>query len=119
MASAKGGTRNKAGDLQTELHEFASARRDGWSHDDWLGLLDRLRERGHDTDDPERIGSLLERERLAVMLAGVQGMGPRRVEALLQRFGSVWALRNAGVDEIAATPQIPRSLAERVAREVH
>ncbi|MEE8346680.1 MAG: excinuclease ABC subunit UvrC [Dehalococcoidia bacterium] len=47
-------------------------------------------------------------------LDAVPGVGPKRKKALLRKFGSVKAIREADVEEIAATPGFTRSLAERV-----
>jgi excinuclease ABC subunit C len=47
-------------------------------------------------------------------LDAVPGIGPKRKKALLRKFGSVKAIREAGVEEIAATPGFTRSLAEKV-----
>jgi excinuclease ABC subunit C len=44
----------------------------------------------------------------------IEGIGPGRKRALLKRFGSVRRIREASVDEVAATPGISRSLAERL-----
>ena len=44
----------------------------------------------------------------------VPGVGPKRKKALLRKFGSVKGIREAGVEEIAATPGFTRSLAEKV-----
>lgn len=44
----------------------------------------------------------------------IPGVGPKRKKALLKKFGSVKAIREAGVDEIAATVGFTRALAERV-----
>jgi hypothetical protein len=104
--------------LQDDLRAFAAARPSGWDHADWLTFLDTLKERGHDTSVPERIGLELERERLAVVLAGIPGVGPRRVDALVRRFDTLWSARQASVDEIATVPGIPRALAERVGAAV-
>jgi hypothetical protein len=101
--------------LRDDLREFASARPSGWGHDDWLAFLDTLKERGHDTSDAEGIGRQLERERLATVLSSVPGLGPKRVEALVERFETLWSARHAGVEEVASVPGIPRALAERVA----
>lgn len=101
--------------LREDLRDFASARPSGWGHDDWLAFLDALKERGHDTSEPEAIGRQLERERLAVVLSQVPGLGPKRVEALVERFETMWSARHAGAERIAEVPGIPRALAERVA----
>ncbi|MCS7296268.1 MAG: helix-hairpin-helix domain-containing protein, partial [Dehalococcoidia bacterium] len=47
-------------------------------------------------------------------LDAIPGIGPKRKKALLRKFGSVRAIREASVDEIAATVGFTRSLAERV-----
>jgi excinuclease ABC subunit C len=115
MATKKGGAE---GELRRDLREFASARPAGWAHEDWLAFLEYLRERGHDTSDPDTIGLDLERERLATVLEGVPGMGPRRVQAVVARFGSVWNLKHADVEEISKLPSIHRDLAEQIASRV-
>jgi excinuclease ABC subunit C len=47
-------------------------------------------------------------------LDDVAGIGPGRKKALLKRFGSVRRIRDASVEEVAATPGISRELAERL-----
>jgi excinuclease ABC subunit C len=44
----------------------------------------------------------------------IQGIGPKRKKALLRKFGSVKGIREAGVEEIAATPGFTKALAEKV-----
>jgi excinuclease ABC subunit C len=44
----------------------------------------------------------------------IPGVGPRRKSALLKKFGSVRAIREASVDEIASTVGFTRVLAEKV-----
>lgn len=105
-------------ELREDLRAFAAARPSGWEHHDWLAFLDHLRERGHDTSDPEAIGAALERERLAVVLAGVEGLGPRRVHSLVDRFRTLWSMRHAAADEVAGVPGMNRPVAERLVREL-
>lgn len=107
-----------ANDLRSDLRAFASARPEGWGHDDWLSFLDHLRGRGHDTADEGAVGLALERERLAVVLERIAGMGPRRVATLVERYDTYWSLRHADLDEIAALPGMNRALAERVKQDV-
>ncbi len=47
-------------------------------------------------------------------LDAVPGVGPKRKKALLRKFGSLKAVREAKAEEIAATPGFTRSLAEKV-----
>lgn len=101
-------------DLRRDLREFASARPQGWGHDDWLNFLESLKERGHNINDREAIGVALERERLGLRLEQVRGVGPQRRQALIERFGTVWSLRDADPREIADTAGMPVSLAEQV-----
>ena len=44
----------------------------------------------------------------------MDGIGPGRKKALFKRFGSVRRIREASLDDVAATPGISRSLAERL-----
>jgi len=54
------------------------------------------------------------REATASALDNVPGIGPKRKRALLRKFGSVKAIREADIDEIAAVMGMTRSLAQRV-----
>lgn len=47
-------------------------------------------------------------------LEEIPGIGMKRRQALLKRFGSIDAIRNASVEEIAATPGMTRTVAQRV-----
>ena len=44
----------------------------------------------------------------------IPGVGPKRKKALLRKFGSVKAIREATVEEVAATPGVTRAAAEKV-----
>lgn len=111
--------REKVGDqLEADLRAFASARPGGWSHDDWVAFLAHLAEQGHDTTDHTDIGARLERERLSVVLEGINGLGPKRVHALVDHFHTLWSARRAPSTEIAAVRGMTRPMAERVAEEL-
>ena len=47
-------------------------------------------------------------------LDSIPGVGPKRKKALLRKFGSLKAVREATVEDVAATPGFTRSLAEKV-----
>ncbi|HEY81302.1 MAG TPA: excinuclease ABC subunit UvrC [Caldilineae bacterium] len=47
-------------------------------------------------------------------LEDIPGIGMKRRRALLKHFGSIDAIRNASVDEIAAVPGMTRAVAQRV-----
>lgn len=114
MAEGRTASRGRKPDLKKELRDFASARPQGWSHDDWLEFLENLQSRGHNVNDREAIGRALERERLDLKLSGIEGVGPKRRYALVEHYGNLWTLRNAAPDEIARTASMPRPLGERV-----
>jgi hypothetical protein len=101
-------------DLAADLRDFIGVHPSGWAHEDWLTLLEELRARGHDIDDSDAIGAMLERERLSVALESVDGMGARRIRSLSERFGTLWNLRQAPVEELVGSCRIPRPLAERI-----
>lgn len=42
----------------------------------------------------------------------VEGIGPKRRQALLRKFGSIEAIRQASIDELAAVPGMTRKVAE-------
>ncbi len=48
----------------------------------------------------------------------IPGIGPKRKKALLRKFGSVKAIREADVEEIASTVGFTLTLAERVKSHV-
>ena len=104
--------------LAADLRSFAVARPAGWGHDDWLSFLAHLGEQGHDVSDAEGIGARLERERLGVVLSAVQGLGPKRVDALVERFHNLWTLRQASPGDVAAVAGMTRPLAERLAEDL-
>jgi excinuclease ABC subunit C len=47
-------------------------------------------------------------------LAEVRGIGPKRKKALLQQFGSLDAIRQASIEELAAVPGMTRKAAEEL-----
>jgi excinuclease ABC subunit C len=48
----------------------------------------------------------------------VEGIGPARKRALLKRFGSVRRIREASVEEVAATPGVGQEVADRLKRHL-
>ena len=49
--------------------------------------MDDLRQRGHNVEDRDAIGSMLERERLGVVLERVEGISAPRVRVIAERYG--------------------------------
>ena len=62
--------------------------------------------------------SLRGRSQTRSALDSVPGVGPKRKRALLRRFGTVRGVREASVDDIAATVGFTRRLAEAVKRSL-
>jgi hypothetical protein len=118
-AGGGGATRSRAAkpDLKKDLREFAAGRPQGWSHDDWLSFLEDLQSRGHNIEEREEIGRALERERLDIALEKVGGVGPQKRRALVERFGTLWSLRNASAEDIASAGNLPQDVAQRVRQE--
>lgn len=102
--------------MTDRLQAFVDLHPDGWDHDSWLTLLASLEGDGMDVSNPEDIGRSLERTRLASMLRSksVQGLGPKRIQAVVDRYGSLWNLNNASADDIAEIPTIPAALARKL-----
>ena len=78
-----------------------------------LQLLQRLRDEAHRF----ALGyyqKVRRRETFTSVFDGMTGIGPKRKRALLKQFGSVQAIREASVEEIAATRGMTESLARKV-----
>lgn len=103
-------------DLDFELQRFVEEHPQGWGHEEWLGFLSHLAAEGHDTTDPDGIGLALEHRRLVRVLQNmeIKGLGPKRIEAIANRYGTLWNLMAASPEEVAELPGIPRSLAEQI-----
>lgn len=84
---------------------------------DALRVLIRLRDEAHRfaIDYHRRLRNRLIRESA---LDEIPGIGPAKKAALLKRFGSVYRLARAALDEVESVPGIDRTLAEAVLRAV-
>jgi len=83
-------------------------------HHEGLRLLQRLRDEAHRFANDFN-AELRSRKLRESLLDEVPGLGPSRKAALLERFGSIQALRKATVDQLADTPGMGPALAARVA----
>jgi hypothetical protein len=106
--------RKQKPDLEGDLREFVQTHPGGWGHNEWIGLVNLLRDRGHDTSDTDAIGMALERERLRLVLQRIPGLGPQRVGAIADRYPRIWNLMQANAEELATAANLPRTLANKV-----
>jgi len=100
--------------FREQLRGFVTGHREGWTHHDWLELLAQLTDAGVDTSNPDAIGTALEQERVLAYLEAldVKGLGPRRREAVAERFPRLWDLKHASVDALTEIPTFHRGLAK-------
>jgi excinuclease ABC subunit C len=61
---------------------------------------------------------LRHREAIASALDGISGIGPRRKRALLRRFGSIEAIRQASPEDLSRTEGITAALAKKILQEL-
>jgi excinuclease ABC subunit C len=82
-----------------------------------LRLLQRMRDEAHRFAITYN-RKLRTRRTIQSELSSIPGVGAARQQALLERFGSMRALRGATPEEIAAVPGFGRALAEVVVRHL-
>jgi excinuclease ABC subunit C len=78
-----------------------------------LYLVQRIRDEAHRFAITYHRG-VRQKAGIQSALDAIPGIGPKRKRALLHKFGSVQRIRQASLDDIAATPGLTRALAERV-----
>jgi excinuclease ABC subunit C len=78
-----------------------------------LFLMQRIRDEAHRFAITHH-RHVRERQTIVSQLDGVPGIGPRRRSALLKQFGSIDAIREASVDDLAAVPGMSRKAAEQL-----
>jgi excinuclease ABC subunit C len=78
-----------------------------------LYLVQRIRDEAHRFAITYHRG-VRSKTGLRSALDEVPGVGPKRKKALLRKFGSLKAVREATVEEIASTPGFTRAVAEKV-----
>jgi len=102
--------------MQKLLDDVIETHPNGWDHLSWLELVAELEAHGFDVADPDAVGVELEKRRLVWELERhrIRGLGPKRIQAIADRFGSLWKLRSADVDTLAEIRTIPAALAEKV-----
>ncbi|MCX7844844.1 MAG: excinuclease ABC subunit UvrC [Candidatus Bipolaricaulota bacterium] len=83
-----------------------------------LHLLQRIRNEAH-RFAVEYHRKLRERRTLASLLDEVPGIGEKRKQLLLLRFGSLEGLRQASLEELLSVPGLPRKTAELLYKALH
>ncbi len=78
-----------------------------------LYLVQRIRDEAHRFAITYHRG-VRQKAGIQSALDAIPGIGPKRKRALLRKFGSVQRIRQASLDDIAATPGFTRALAEKV-----
>jgi excinuclease ABC subunit C len=78
-----------------------------------LYLVQRIRDEAHRFAITYHRG-VRQKAGIQSALDAIPGIGPKRKRALLHKFGSVQRIRQASLDDIAATPGFTRALAEKV-----
>jgi excinuclease ABC subunit C len=78
-----------------------------------LQLLQRVRDEAHRFAISYHQG-LRRRQSLSSVLEEIAGIGPKRRRALLRRFGSLEAIREASLDDLSSVQGMNRTLAGRV-----
>lgn len=106
--------------LDKEIQAFVGQHPDGWGHGEWLSFLHRLHDHGIEVSDPDSVGLALEKERIRSTLRGfaVKGLGPKRVEAIADGFGTFHELRSADATGMAGRAGIPLKLAQEVMKNL-
>lgn len=106
--------------LQAELQGFAEAHVDGWNHEQWEMLLQSLRQKGIQTHDTDQIGLQLERERLALRLKrlSLKGLGPKRLDSIVDAFQTLWNLQQARPEELTEVKGVTPALANQLKEQI-
>jgi excinuclease ABC subunit C len=78
-----------------------------------LHILQRVRDEAHRFAISYH-QKLRSKRGIASILDDIPGIGPKRRKALLKKFGSIEAIREASIEEISQVERIPLTLAQRV-----
>jgi len=78
-----------------------------------LYLMQRIRDEAHRFAITHH-RQVREKQTIISQLDDIPGIGPRRRSALLRQFGSIDAIREASIDDLAAVPGMSRKAAEQV-----
>ena len=84
-------------------------------HSQALYLIERIRDEAHRFAITYH-RSLRRKRNLVSVIDHIDGIGPKRRQALFQAFGTLAKIKSAGVEELAAVPGMNRAAAEAVWR---
>jgi excinuclease ABC subunit C len=82
-----------------------------------LHMIQRLRDEAHRFAVTYH-RRLRQKSLSASVLDEIPNLGPKRKQALLQHFGSIEAIREAGLDELLSVKGIPRRVAENIRKHL-
>jgi excinuclease ABC subunit C len=83
-----------------------------------LQLLQRIRDEAHRFAVSYH-RQLRGKSQIASQLAGINGIGPKRQQNLLQAFGSVERIKKASIQQLAAVPGMNKKMAQLLWRYLH
>ena len=83
-----------------------------------LFLLQRIRDEAHRFAITYH-KTLRKKAKLHSVLDEIKGIGAKRKKLLLRHFGSLKKIREASLEQLLAVPNMPRSLAEKVYKQLH
>ena len=87
-------------------------------HGESFQLITRIQDEAH-RFAIEYHRSIRSKEQIHSVLDDIQGIGPTRRKALMRHFKTIEAIREAGVEELAAAPQMNRRAAQSVYEFFH
>jgi excinuclease ABC subunit C len=83
-----------------------------------LQLLQRIRDEAHRFAVSYH-RRLRGKSQIASQLAGINGIGPKRQQNLLQTFGAVERIKKASIQQLAAVPGMNKQAAQVLWRYLH
>lgn len=82
-----------------------------------MNLITRFQDTVHDTAI-EYHRKLRDKEMTKSILDDIEGIGPKKKESLLKKFGSIEKIRNASLDELTQINGINEELAKKIVEKL-